>query len=119
MSFLAKIRKHCMAKPGVVEDEPWPGDTAWKVKGKIFAITGDGSSLTVKSTLEKQAALVLHPNISRAAYVGRFGWVTIAIEGKESLELALELIDESYDSIATPKKPAQHKASRKRPASAD
>ena len=103
MKSLAKIRKHCLAKPDTIEDEPWPDHAAWKVKGKIFAIGGD-SGVTVKSTLEKQAALVMHPAVSKAAYVGRFGWVTIEIDDKETLELAFDLIDESYEMVAPKKK---------------
>jgi predicted DNA-binding protein (MmcQ/YjbR family) len=99
MKSVAKIRKHCLSKPGVMEDEPWPGDAAWKVGGKIFAICG-GDSVTVKSTLEKQAALIMHPAISKAAYVGRFGWVSIRPEDSETLELTFDLIDESYTMVA-------------------
>ena len=103
VNCLNRIRKHCLAKPGTVEDEPWPGDTAWKVKGKIFAM-GAKTAVTVKSTPEKQSALILHPNVEKAAYVGRFGWVTVTIDTKEDLAFALDLIDESYEMIVNPKK---------------
>jgi predicted DNA-binding protein (MmcQ/YjbR family) len=108
MNSLNRIRKHCLAKPGAVEDEPWPGDTAWKVKGKIFAMGGK-TAVTVKSTPEKQSALILHPNVEKAAYVGRFGWVTVKIDSKEDLEFALDLVDESYYSIVTPRKTTKKK----------
>lgn len=103
MNTLAKIRKHCLSKPNAIEDEPWPGDTAWKVNGKIFAM-GGRTAVTVKSTLEKQAALIMHPNISKAAYVGRFGWVTIDLKDKETLDLAIDLIDESYNAVRPKRK---------------
>jgi len=103
MNSMATIRNHCLAKPGAIEDEPWPGDTAWKVKGKIFAMGGK-KAVTVKSTPEKQSALVLLPAISKAAYVGRFGWVTIELQDKETLDLALDLIDESYAMVAGKRK---------------
>ena len=86
-----------MAMPAALEDYPW-GETVWKVGGKMFAAWG-GGSLGVKSTLEKQAALILHPNISVAAYVGKHGWVSVTIPDQETLELALELIDESYGLV--------------------
>ena len=104
MKPFKSIQKHCLAKPGAVEDEPWPGDIAWKVKGKIFAMGGQ-TGVTVKSTPERQAVLIMHPKISKAAYVGRFGWVRVEIENKEDLETALDLIDESYDLITSPKRP--------------
>lgn len=103
MKSLDAIRKHCLGKPGATEDEPWPGDIAWKVKGKIFAIGGE-KSVTVKSTPDRQSALIMHPAIKKAAYVGRFGWVTIELKNQDTLQLARELIDESYDAVAPRKR---------------
>ena len=103
-----KIQAHCLAKPGAEEDEPWPGDTAFKVKGKIFAMGGH-QAVTVKCTVEKQEVLVMLPHVRKAAYVGRFGWVTVDLVDAEALGLALDLIDESYDSVVTrPKKKSSH-----------
>src|SRR5688572_21540471 len=99
MNALEELRSHCMAKPGATEDYPW-GDIVWKVGGKMFAGTGgDGEKLGVKSTLDKQAALIQHPDIEVAQYVGKHGWVTITVRSRETLDLALELIDESYDMV--------------------
>ena len=61
---------------------------------------GEATCTSVKSTLEKQAALIQHPNIEVAAYVGRYGWVTVFLRDEETVELALDLIDESYASVA-------------------
>jgi predicted DNA-binding protein (MmcQ/YjbR family) len=106
--FIARIRAHCMTKPGAYEDHPW-GETVYKVppKGKIFCFTGTESPvISVKSTVEKQAALVQHPNIEIAAYVGRYGWVTVHVRDEDTCDLALDLIDESYEAITPKKKPA-------------
>jgi predicted DNA-binding protein (MmcQ/YjbR family) len=92
-----RIQAHCLAKPGAFEDYPW-GETVWKVGGKMFGAFGS-EGLGVKSTLEKQAALIQHPNIEVAAYVGKHGWVTVYVRDEDTLELALELIDESYDLV--------------------
>ncbi len=53
----------------------------------------------MKSTVEQQASLTLHPQIKVAAYVGRFGWVTIHVIDEDTLGLALDLIDESYERV--------------------
>jgi predicted DNA-binding protein (MmcQ/YjbR family) len=98
-----KIQAHCLAKPGAVQDEPWPGDTAFKVKGKIFAMGGH-EAVTVKNTVERQEMLVMHPHVRKAAYVGRFGWVTVDLVNSEALELAMDLIDESYESVVAKKR---------------
>src|SRR5438045_3001962 len=89
------VQAHCMSKEGVVEEYPWE-DVAWKVKGKMFCVTSkDSNKLTVKSTPEKQQALIQHPRISIAQYVGRYGWVMIEVSDESDCEMALELIDES------------------------
>lgn len=104
-AMIARIKDYCLDKPDAFEDHPW-GDTVFKVgtKGKIFCFCGsEAPRVTVKSTLDEQAALVQHPNIEVAAYVGRYGWVTVDIKDQDTLDLALDLIDKSYDAIA-PKK---------------
>lgn len=102
--MLDQLRAHCMSKEGAIEDYPW-GDVVWKVKGKLFAGTGQtGEAVTVKATLDKQAVLIQHPDIEVAKYVGKYGWVTVNLRSEETLELALELIDESYDAVVAKKK---------------
>ena len=108
--MFARVRAHCLAKPGAVQDEPWPGETVWKVDGKIFAMGGQ-TAITVKSTPDKQEALIQHPQIRKAAYVGRFGWVTVEPEDEDTFELALDLIDESYESVASRRKKRAAKSS--------
>lgn len=97
--MLEQLRAHCLSKEGAVEDYPW-GDIVWKVRGKLFAGTNQaGEAVTVKSSLDKQAVLIQHPDIEVAKYVGKYGWVTITLASNETLDLALELIDESYDAV--------------------
>ena len=99
-AFVA-IQSHCLSKEGAIEDEPWEGHAGWKIAGKLFGIGSPGSGvLTVKNTPDKQALLIQHPNVEKAAYVGRYGWVTVTVNSEESLEMALDLIDESYDLVA-------------------
>jgi len=95
------LKAHCLGKPGATLDHPW-GEFAFKVAGKIFVITGEGSPLrlTVRAKTEDQAALCTHPAIERATYVGRFGWVTVTVRNKETLRLALDLVDASYLLVA-------------------
>lgn len=99
-----QVQTHCMSKEGVVEEYPWE-HCGWKVKGKLFCIgTKDHNFITVKSTVDKQQALIQHPRISVASHVGRYGWVTFEIADEDDCELALELIDESYDLVSKKKK---------------
>jgi hypothetical protein len=52
--------------------------------------------LTVKLTAEERQVADLLPFVSRAKYVGRYGWVTAEITDDESLAAALEWLRESY-----------------------
>ncbi len=98
-----ELRDYALSFEGATEDFPWE-DIAWKVGGKAFVFTGkDSASITVKSSLERQQMLILHPNIEKAAYVGRFGWVRMQVD-EENLELAKELIEESFRQVAKGKK---------------
>jgi predicted DNA-binding protein (MmcQ/YjbR family) len=93
------IQKYCLAKPGAVEDYPW-GDVAWKINSKMFACGGQGhNTFTVKSTPDEQAVLIQHQAVEKAAYVGRYGWVTVTVSDEETLNMAEDLIDESYGLI--------------------
>lgn len=96
-----EIRAYCSDKPGASECYPW-GDVAWKVNGKMFACGGeDNNTFTVKSTPDEQAFLIQNSAIEKAAYVGRYGWVTITVTGQATLDLAKDLIDASYDLITS------------------
>lgn len=103
-AVFAAVKTHCMAKEGAVEEYPWE-HVGWKVKGKLFCIgTQDHNVITIKSTVDKQQALIQHPRISVSAYVGRYGWITFEIANEDDCEMAQELIDESYDMVAKKKK---------------
>jgi len=94
-----QLRAHCLEKEGAVEEYPWE-HVGWKVGGKLFAIGGEDSNVvTLKSTPEKQEGLVQHPSICVAAYVGRYGWVTVTVDDEATLEITLDLVDESYDLV--------------------
>jgi predicted DNA-binding protein (MmcQ/YjbR family) len=98
--ILTPVRAVCMAFPEATEDYPW-GHTAWKVNAKLFAIGDENSNqLTVKATLDEQSVLFLHPQVSVASHIGRHGWVTIAIDSQETLQLALDLVHRSYEHVA-------------------
>jgi len=98
---------HAKSKPGAVEDHPWD-EVVFKVNGKVFVFLGrpeiPGVGLTVKAPPDELEALLELPFVRRAKYVGRFGWISLTIEDDDALELALELIDDSYELIAPKRK---------------
>lgn len=99
-----RMRTYCLAKEGCVEDHPW-GECAWKVKGKAFCFGNEGSSgFTMKATLDEQTALTQLPHIEVAAYVGRFGWISVKVTDEDTMSHALELVDRSYELVGPKKK---------------
>jgi hypothetical protein len=74
------VRSIAMALPEAEEVVTWEVDITFRVRGKIFAIGGEGTDrISVKATPVAQAELLdLDPEtFARAPYVGRFGWVTV------------------------------------------
>ena len=72
-----------------------------RLVAKIKEIIHGGNirRITIKATPADQAVLTHHPAIERAAYVGRFGWVTITVTDGETLDLARALVDQAYESL--------------------
>jgi predicted DNA-binding protein (MmcQ/YjbR family) len=94
-----------LAKPGAWLDEPWEGDVVVKIGGKIFAFLGapDSPGVGVKCgpTREQADEWVLRfpDDASAMAYIGRFGWNTLSVQGAIDDAELLEAVDQSYDAI--------------------
>jgi len=107
---LDRLRKIALVLPETTEQVAWEDHPTFRVRDKIFVIcsaTGDG--ITVKAAKDSQEALVAaDPRISVAAYVGRYGWVSVDLKGS-GVDWALveDLILESYRLIAPKKLAAQ------------
>lgn len=95
-----RLYETAAGKPGAVEDHPW-GETVFKVGGKIFLFLGcpPGKGVTVKAVPEDLDGLLQLPGVQRAAYIGRYGWVNVAVQDGPALDLALDLLDQSYEQV--------------------
>jgi predicted DNA-binding protein (MmcQ/YjbR family) len=98
--FVEDIRAYCLDLPDAWEDYPW-GDIVYKVGTKMFASLGgeDVTSVTVKAAPEDADVLVQMPHIAVAPYVGRYGWVTVAVADEAALDQVMALISMSYDLV--------------------
>jgi hypothetical protein len=102
---LDDVRRIALALPAAEERLTWDTDITFRVRDKIFAIGGEGSThVSVKASLEAQAELLeMDPvTFARSAYVGRFGWVTVDL-GRVDRPLLESLIRDAWRRTA-PKK---------------
>ena len=77
------VRRIALALPEAEEILTWETDITFRVRGKIFAIGGEGATrVSIKARPDRQAELIdLDPaTFSSSAYVGRFGWTTVDLE---------------------------------------
>jgi predicted DNA-binding protein (MmcQ/YjbR family) len=105
-----ELRAFCMALPGTHEKLTWgdaehEGDVTFRVKDKIYLITGvDGGGASIRTSQEQQAELIdAFPDaFSSAPYVGRFGWVNVDF-GKVDDDVVRDVIRGAWRRTA-PKK---------------
>jgi hypothetical protein len=74
------VRSIALGLPEVEERVTWGTDITFRVRNKMFAVgTEDADGVTLKASIAEQADLIdLDPEtFSKAAYVGRFGWVDV------------------------------------------
>jgi hypothetical protein len=85
---IEELRAFCLSLPGTHEKETWgdaehAGDVTFRVKDKIYLITGqEGGSASIRTDRAQQTDLIaaLPDAVSSAPYVGRFGWVNVRLD---------------------------------------
>ena len=82
MPTFQDVREISLALPEVEEFVTWGTDVNFRIRGKMFVIGGeDATAVSIKASITTQAELLdLDPDtFSKAAYVGRFGWVNVQL----------------------------------------
>jgi hypothetical protein len=105
LSSFEDVRRLALALPQAEEIVTWGSDLTYRVGGKIFAISGEGAdAVSIKATLDaQQDLLALDPaTFTKAAYVGRYGWVNVHLAGVDESLLA-DLLERAWRQTA-PKK---------------
>ena len=101
----AHVRRYCLSKAGAWIDQPWEGDEVVKVADKIFAFLGsvDGATVGLKCGRNADDARDLREaypdDVTVSAYIGRYGWNTLAIGKGVPDDEVTEAIDASYDDV--------------------
>ena len=95
-----RITELALSFPEAYEDRPWGDFPVFKVpENKVFAWVVRGPNavdVTLKLTQEEREIAYLLPYVRTASHVGRYGWITAAVDDEDSLEAALEWLRESY-----------------------
>lgn len=99
--YFKRIRNWAIQQEEAHEVFQW-GCSVFKFRKKVFAICSLASplSITLKPQRVNVDAYLYHPAISIASHVGRFGWVNIKITDKQTADLALSLVGESYKVVS-------------------
>jgi len=116
----AELRALCLSFPDVTEKLTWgdaehAGDLTFRIKDKIFVITGDEQSTgaSIRTSLEQQADLLAaFPDAFKsAAYVGRFGWVSVDLT-KAPDEVVRDVVEGAWLRTAPKKTAEAYRATR-------
>ena len=102
-----ELRAFCLSLEGTHEKETWgdaehAGDVTFRVRDKIYLITGqDGGGASVRTDKAQQADLLaaFPEAVTIAAYVGRFGWVSIDLTALDP-EILREIITSAWRRTA-------------------
>jgi predicted DNA-binding protein (MmcQ/YjbR family) len=103
----AALETAALAYPQTRVDHPW-GETAIKVKGKVFLfMRADESGLSFSVKLPESGVAALQLPFTEPTHygLGKSGWVTATFGPKDDVpvEMVLEWLDESFRAVA-PKK---------------
>jgi predicted DNA-binding protein (MmcQ/YjbR family) len=99
------VVQYCLAKLGAEETYPWgDAELVAKVGGKAFAFIGlTDDTVGVKCGVNSDEAgewRERYPeDITASAYVGRYGWNRVRLDGNVPDDEVIELVDISYEAV--------------------
>jgi predicted DNA-binding protein (MmcQ/YjbR family) len=94
-----RLRSIALALPEAHEEVTWGTDLNFRVRGKIFCFPGE-TAMTVKVPKDQLVGLLDDPRFRLAAYVGRFGWLTMDLVEPIDWQEVGSLVVGSYRLIA-------------------
>jgi hypothetical protein len=117
---IARLRKICLALPGVIEKEAW-GEATFRAgpNGKMFAMTSNNHhhdgivAVWCMAPPGYQEAMIKSApdRFYRPPYVGHNGWVGMRLDAKKpDWDEIAAVIEGAYKMAANAKKPAKKRA---------
>jgi hypothetical protein len=112
VTAIARLRRICMALPGVTEKIAW-GEPTWRA-GKIFAQMdthhhgADHVAVWLPGRPGVQEELVTDDpaHFFRPPYVGHKGWIGVRIDNRPDWKTVASLVADAYRQVATPRQRA-------------
>lgn len=100
---IESYREYCLSKPGVTEEFPFDEQVlAFKVMGKIFALTDVDAFVSVNLKCDPEYAVELretYNEIIPGFHMNKKHWNTVEMAGTLNDQLIYELIDHSYELV--------------------
>ena len=100
---IEELRDYCLSLPGAGEDFPFDETTlAFKVKGKIFALTDLEPPLSVNLKCDPELAIELrehYPAVVPGYHMNKKHWNTVHIDGSVGDDLLKEWILMSFKLV--------------------
>jgi predicted DNA-binding protein (MmcQ/YjbR family) len=97
------FREYCLLLKGVTEEFPFGDDTlVYKIKGKMFALTGLNESFRINLKCEPEKAIILrehYPCVIPGYHMNKRHWNTIIIDGTVSDDVIRKWIIDSYNLV--------------------
>ena len=102
----AELRNHCLSFTGAEETFPFgPETSVFKVAGKMFALSQLGAdSLRVSVKCDHGLAEVLrgaHPAVLPGYHLNKRHWNTVIVDRSLPDEAIRDMIEDSYDLVAS------------------
>ena len=101
---IEEFRQYCLSKKGVTEDLPFGPDTlVFKVMGKMFALSAEGSDpLRISLKCDPDEALALRdmfPAVAPGYHLNKRHWNTVTADGTIPEDDFWHMIDQSYTLV--------------------
>lgn len=102
---IEELRNYCLLKKGTTEEFPFDQVTlAFKVMGKIYALTNLEGDLSINLKCDPEKAIALreqNPCVQPGYHMNKMHWNTVQINNDIKPDFLKEMIDHSYELVVS------------------